>query len=170
MHKARMRFVAVATVTLAGLVLAGCHAPGGGVFSRSGGSQTYYSNELVQKTITMVDTRSNEVFFGPIDIPPDKQLVIDFEEGDGDDPVNRPDLLYWEIMDQGSRFGKLHNALSVPDGHSRRIDVSLSHGVKYAPADPRYAPLRTDQMKDRPEWWTPQGGPVPKDQRARMYD
>lgn len=150
--------------------LSACHHPSGGFMPRTGGSQTYYSSEMMQKTITMIDLRTNEVFFGPLEVPPGKQLVIDFDAGDGDDPTMRPDLLYWEVMDQGKRFGKLHNAQSVPNAASRRIDVALKRGPEYANQSPQQRMLRTDEMDDRPAWWTPEGGPVPKDNRTTLYD
>lgn len=155
---------------LATSCLTACHHPSGGAMPRTGGSQTYYSNELMQKSITMIDVRSGEVFFGPLEIPPGKQLVIDFDRGDGDDPAKRPDLLRWEVMEQGKRFGKLHNAQSVPNAASRRIEVNLKHGTQYAADPAHHRTLRTDEVGDRPTWWTPEGGSVPKDDRTTMYD
>jgi hypothetical protein len=160
----------VFTVCLTALPMSGCYSPGGGFMARSGGPKTYQSTELMQKTITMIDTRNGRVFFGPLELPPGKQLVIDFDAGEGDDPVHSPDLLHWEVLDQGSAGGRLHNALSVPNGASRRIEVTLNRGVKFATENAQYRPLRTDEIDDRPEWWTPEGGPVPKDQRTGMYD
>jgi hypothetical protein len=151
------------------VLLAGCYSPGGGLFSHSGGPQTYTSNEVMQKSIKMIDVRNGETFFA-MDIPPGKQLTFDFEEGEGDDPVNRPDLLRWELLDNGTRCGTLHNALSVPNGPSRRIDVYLNHGVKYATVNSVERSLRTDEVNDRPDWWTPEGGPMPKDKRTQLYD
>src|SRR5262245_30458096 len=118
-------------VLMTAACLNGCYTPGGGMLGRTGGPQTYYSTELMQKTITMVDTRNGDVFF-TIDIPPAKQLVFRFDKGEGDDPVHTPDLMYWEIMEQGTISGPLHNAMSVPNASSRKIDVSLRRGVKYA--------------------------------------
>lgn len=165
-----LKFATVLVVCSAGVTLCGCYSPSGGFLARSGGPQTYYSTEIMQKTITMIDTRNGRVFFGPLEIPPGKQLVIDFDAGEGDDPVHSPDLLHWEVMDQGTRGGRLHNAMSVPNGASRKIEVALNRGVKYAPENAQFRPLRTDEINDRPDWWTPEGGPVPKDQRTGMYD
>jgi hypothetical protein len=160
----------VITVCLTALGVGGCYTPGGGIMPRTGGPQTYRSTELMQKTITMFDTRNGHVFFGPLEIPPGKQLVIDFDKGEGDDPVHTPDLLHWEIFDHNTTTGRLHNAMSVPNGASRKIDVALNRGVKYAGDNAQYRPLRTDEVNDRPEWWTAQGGPVPQDQRTTSYD
>jgi len=164
---ARLPFAFTLSYVL-GLALAGCYSPGGGFMPRAGGSTTYYSTEMMQKSITMVDTRTNEVFF-TMDIPPGKQLVIDFDAGEGDNPVTTPDLLRWEVMDQGTMTGRLHNSKTVPNATSRRVDVTLHHGTTYANAPPEL-PLRTDQVRDRPEWWTPAGGPMPEDKRTKMYD
>ena len=165
-----LKTVCVVTLCMAACTISGCYSPGGGFMSASGGPQTYVSTEVMQKTITMVDTRTGKVFFGPLDVPPGKQLVIDFDKGEGDDPVNTPDLLHWEILDAGTSGGKLHNAMSVPNGPSRKIDVTLNRNVKYAPENAQYRSLRTDEINDRPDWWTPEGGPVPKDVRTGMYD
>lgn len=164
---ARLLLVTALTGGLAG-ELAGCYSPGGGFMPRAGGSTTYYSNEMMQKTITMVDTRTNEVFFS-MDVPPGKQLVIDFDEGEGDNVVATPDLLRWEVMDLGTMTGRLHNSKTVPNASSRRVDVTLHRGTTFANAPPEL-PLRTDQTRDRPEWWTPAGGPMPEDKRTKLYD
>ena len=68
----------------------------------------------------------------------------------------------YEGFDLGTKIGKLRSAMSVPNSYSRRIDVQLRTGIEYAEASPDM-PLRTDQLNDRPEWWTPQGGELPTD-------
>ena len=77
------------------LASVGCHMPHGGWFGGTGGSQTYYSTEARPTTINLIDVRTGESLFA-MDIPPGKQLTIDLDEGEGDDPVHRP----------GSRRGK----------------------------------------------------------------
>ena len=96
-------------------------------------------------------------------------MVVDFDKGEGDDPVERPDLLKYAIMEQGKTTGKLPNAMSVPNAACRRLDVTLHTGVQYAGAPPQRL-LRTDEVQDRPDWWTPQGGPLPEDKTVEMYD
>jgi hypothetical protein len=150
------------------VTLAGCHTPSGGIMPFTGGSTTYYSTEMMQKTVTLVDLRSGEVLFA-IDVPVGKQLTIDFDKEEGDDPVNRPDLMRWEIMEQGTSIGKLDNQMSVPNAASRRVDVTLRHGPAYAGAQPP-RPLRSDETANRPAWWTPEGGPMPEDKAAKLYD
>ena len=124
---------------------------------------------LSEPSVVAIDSRNGQPFF-VIDIPPAKQLTIDFEEGQGDDPVMTPDLMRWEIMDRGTTVGKLHNAQSVPSKYCRKIDVELHAGVKYPTQSAQDRSLRTDEMNDRPAWWTPEGGPLPKDERTQMYD
>lgn len=149
------------------MLVVGCHSPSGGAFPRSTGSTTYYSTETMQKTITMVDVRSGDVFF-QIDVPPGKQLTLDFQPGKGDDSVYTPDLMRYQIFDLGSQFGRLRNAMSVPNAASRRIDVSLHRMIEYAEAPPDRA-LRVDE-DPRPDWWSPRGGELPRSTAAEMYD
>jgi hypothetical protein len=105
-----------------------------------------------------------------IDIPAGKQLTLDFVKGKGDDPVYSPDLMRWEIFDQGTTTGKLRNAMSVPRAASRRIDMTLRPNIEYVTGSPDRE-LRTDQLADRPDWWTPAGGALPDDPRGlRNYD
>ena len=92
------------------LAMTGCYSPGGGAFDFTGGSQTYYSTEARPTTFTLVDSRTNEILFA-MEIPPGKQLTIDFDEGGGDDPVLRPDILKYQIFDIGTSHGKLRSSL-----------------------------------------------------------
>lgn len=148
--------------------VAGCHSPKGGAMPASFGSSTYYSTETQPKTISMIDLRTEEVFF-EIDIPPGKQLTFDFVSGRGDDPIYTPDLMRYQVFDLGTQTGRLRNAMSVPNAASRRIDVRIRRGVEYAEAPPE-RPLRTDEVSDRPDWWTPEGGPLPEQNPASLYD
>jgi hypothetical protein len=145
-----------------------CYSPGGGMFSSTAGPSTFYSTESMQKSVTLVDLRTDQVVLH-IDIPPGKQLTLDFDAGDGDDPVNTPDLLRYEVMELGTKSGKLNNSLTVPNAASRRLDVSVRQRIEAA-GDSGARALRTDQMADRPDWWTPQGGPMPDDRRLDLYD
>lgn len=156
------------------LALGGCQGTnnGGGMFAYTGGPTTIESTETIQKTVRMVDLRSGEVFFS-MDIPAGKQLTFDFDRGDGDDPVYTPDIMRYEIKDANGTwggFGKLHSAMTCPNAASRRVDVFVKQGIQYTPAPPEQAALRTDQMKDRPDWWTPRGGALPDDRRHEVYD
>ncbi len=161
--------IALAAVVAGGLTLAGCHRPHGAFIPYTGGSYTYFSTETMPKTLRLIDLRSSDVFF-EMDIPPGKQLTIDFVDGDGDDPVQTPDLMRYEIFDLGTETGKLTNAMSVPGASSRMIEVVLRDGVEYITAAPDRS-LRTDELADRPAWWTPEGGKLPDDDTGlTIYD
>lgn len=148
--------------------LGGCYTPSGGLFPSGGGPLTYYSTETSPKTVKIIDMRSMEEVF-VIDIPAGKQLVLDFDKGGGDDPVNTPDLLRYEVNDIGTTAGTLHNAMTVPNGASRRIDVYLRQAPEYAGGPPQRA-LRSDEVANRPDWWTPKGGPMPENKARNLYD
>jgi hypothetical protein len=152
----------------AALTMAGCYSPSGGVVKRIGAAATYYSTESMPATVTIVDTRTEEPFF-TIEIPVGKQLTLDFQEGEGDDPVLTPDLMVYEVFPLGTSIGRLRNSVTVPNVYSRRIDVDYRQAPEEA-ARPIDQPLRADELADRPAWWTPEGGPRPKDKSKTLYD
>jgi hypothetical protein len=148
------------------LAVAGCHNPQGGIMPYTGGTSTYYSTETYPCTVTLVDTRTGETFF-TLEIPVGKQLTLDFKKGEGDDPVNTPDLMRYEVWPIGTSVGTLRNALTVPDQWSRRIDVNYRRAPEYAPRPPEEE-LRIDSM--RPDWWSPLGGSMPANPATTLYD
>jgi len=156
------------SVTCLCLGLSACHSPSGGIMPFSGGSATYWSTESMQKTVTLVDLRTGEELF-KMDIPAGKQLVLDFDAEEGDDNVYTPDRMRYEMMERGEKTGKLSNSMTVPNHASRRLDVTLRRGVEYTPAS-AMRPLRSDEVADRPSWWTAEGGPMPEDKTVQMYD
>lgn len=146
-----------------------CYSPAGGLMPYTGGPVTYYSTEMQQKTINLVDVRNNEVVFS-MAIPPGKQLTFKFEKDAGDNPVYTPDLMRYELFDIGTKIGRLRNAVTVPNAACRRVEVSIKGDVEYAEPAPTQA-LRTDDASDRPAWWTPQGGPLPDEsKKLEIYD
>lgn len=153
------------SVTAAGV--AGCmHKEGGTMFSSPDSSITYVSTEQLQKTVTIVDTRTEEPLFS-MAVPVGKQLTIKFVPDRGNDSVNTPDLMYYQVWDDATPFGQLRNSMTVPNAVCRRIDVRVNQGPVYAEAPPDM-PLRVDQ--EQPDWWTPEGGPIPEDTGRSMYD
>jgi len=148
----------------ASVTLVGCHRPHGAIMPYTGGSQTYYSYETMPKTVRLVDLRTNEVVFS-MDIPVGKQLSLDFVADGGDNEVYTPDLMRYEVFDMGTQMGKLRNSLTVPAARNRRIEVFLRQGTEYMTAAPERQ-LRTDELEDRPEWWTPEGGKLPEDPKG----
>lgn len=149
------------------LAPAACHGPGGALMPYTGATQSYPSSESMPQTVRLVDVRTGEVFFEK-DIPPGEQLTFDFITGGGDDPVHTPDLMRWQLWPVGTKYGKLRNSMSVPNAASRRVDVYVRRGMEYAPTPPNEQ-YRTDQLQDRPAWWTPEGGPMSDDDK-HIYD
>ncbi len=137
----------------------GCklYSPGGNPFFNGPDSAaTWESTEEFPKTITVIDTRSGEKIF-VMEIPVGKQLVVDFETASGNDPVETPDLMRWEIFPIGTGWGELSNSMTVPNRWSRRLDVVIRASSEYAqPAEDQ--PLRVDHPEDQPDWWTSEGG------------
>ncbi|MDP7008245.1 MAG: hypothetical protein QGI78_01595 [Phycisphaerales bacterium] len=135
------------------------YAPGGNAFFNAPDSAaTWESTEEFPKTITIIDTRSGEEVF-VMEIPVGKQLVVDFESDGGDDPVETPDLMRWAIFPNGTGWGALNNAMTVPNRWSRRLDVTIRDSSEYAP-EPEHQEFRVDNEEDRPDWWTSEGGEI----------
>ncbi len=158
------RFGAYTAVFLALCLLEGCYTPGGGWYPKSGGAVTFYSYETRPTTIQLIDLRTGESFF-TMDLEPGKQLTFDFQKDKGDDPVLTPDLMRWQVWPIGTTTGTLTNSLTVPSADDRRVDVFYREGIEFRTAPPDRA-LRVDEMVDRPDWWTPEGGEMPPDTRG----
>ena len=123
----------LALAAVGALAIAGCHTPKGGWMPFSGGSHTYASYETRPVTVSIVDVRTMERIF-TMNVPPGKQLTLDFKLGEGDDPVYNPDLMRYEVFDLGTETGKLRNILNVPPANARRIDVSYRREFEYRTA------------------------------------
>jgi hypothetical protein len=161
--------LAAVAIAAAVAVTSGCHRPQGAMMPYTGGSYTYFSYQAKPKTLRLRDLRTDEIVFA-MDIPTGKQLTIQFKPGDGDDPVYRPDLMLYQVMDMGTTTGKLRNAMSVPGATTRRLEVEMRDGVEFVQASPDRE-YRTDELQDRPAWWTPEGGEMPEDDYGlTIYD
>lgn len=148
------------------LLLCGCYYPRGAWYAHVGQAATYWSTESRPTTITILDTRTMEPFF-TVEIPVGKELVLNFKEGEGDNEVQTPDLMLYEVFELGKTTGTLHNSMSIPDRFSRRIDVTYRPAPEYAKTPPDEQD-RIDQSK--PDWWSPEGGPKPNNAALEMYD
>ncbi len=155
----------LALISVVTILLAGCYNPRGAFYSHVGQAATYWSTESLPTTITILDTRTGEPFF-TVEIPVGKQLVLDFKSGEGDDDLLTPDLMRYDVMPLGQKTGTLRNGISVPDRFSRRIDVSYRAAPEYGKRVDE--PFRLDEKK--PDWWTPQGGPMPGNDALHIYD
>ena len=125
----------------------GCqmYVPGGNPFFNGPNSAaTWQSTEEFPKTVTIIDTRSGERIF-VMEIPVGKKLVVDFIKDSGDNTVLTPDLMMWEVFPSSVGYGPLSNSMTVPNGWSRRIDVTLRDSSEYSnPISDR--PLRVDEL------------------------
>lgn len=139
------------------LALSACHRPQGPVMNYTGASDTFYSYEYLPTTVTVIDTRTEEVLFA-MDIPVGKQLSMQFLEGEGDDPVYTPDLMLYEVWDRGTTYGKLRNSITVPSADVRRLDVSYRPAPEYRP-EPEEMQFATE-TDEQPAWWTSSGSEV----------
>jgi hypothetical protein len=160
----RLRSITTSAILVSGLALfgavQGCYSTKGGLMPTSNATFTYVSETWSPKTIQVVDTRTDEVFFS-LTLPVGKQLTFKFLTGGGDNPVVTPDRLQWEVWDAPHSSGKLSNQLTCPPASARRIQVVLRDTPEYPPSPEDYR-LRVDEPGDHPDHWTPQGGVLPK--------
>ena len=161
------RTTTFALVAVSGmLTLAGCYGPRGAAYPYSGNGYTYVSTEMNPVTITLYDTRNEEPFF-KLDVPVGKQLTLNFLEGKGDDPVERPDRMVYSIWNAGTSTGRLTNQLTCPGIGCRRISYDIRAAPEWREEPPEMI-NRVESMKNKPAWWTPQGGELP--QQNKYYE
>jgi hypothetical protein len=84
---------------------------------------TYISRPWAPKTITVVDTRTNESVWS-VDIPVGQELVVGFSTGTGPNEYT-PDEIVWGLMPAGQKFGARHNRMPCPPSTARRVDMTL---------------------------------------------
>lgn len=150
------------------LLLAGCYSPDGGLAPTTSRGWTYISTPMQPVSVAVVDTRTQEAFFA-MDVPPGKQLTFNIIEGGGDDPVYTPNRLVYSVWEAGTQIGTLDNQLTAPPMSCCRIDVSFRQAPEWPEQDPEVR-LRTDQMADRPPYFTPAGGALPNANDRHVYD
>lgn len=123
----------VSLVLVGWLCLNGCHRPQGAMMAYSTGSITLLSTEFSPKSMRLVDLRTGETIF-EMDIPVGQQLSFDFVPGDGNDPVQTPDLMRYQVWPAGTTIGRLRNTLPVPNSTCRRLEWWVRPTPEYAPA------------------------------------
>jgi hypothetical protein len=160
------RTISLSLIVASTFALAGCYGPRGAWSPYTGNGYTYESTEMKPVTITLIDTRTEQPFF-KLEIPAGKQLTMNFLEGEGDDPVERPDRMVYSIWDNGTSTGRLTNMLTVPPVGCRRIDYTVRASPEWREAPASYED-RVDTGAQHPAWWTPQGGELPK--RTKFYE
>ena len=111
-----------AAIAAVGLGGSGCHREGPypGV---SVDEFTYISRTWEPKTITVVDTRTNESMWS-VDIPVGQQLVVGFSTGTGPNEYT-PDEIVWGMFPAGKRFGARPNRMPCPPSYARRVDMKI---------------------------------------------
>jgi hypothetical protein len=92
---------------------------------------TYISSALAPKTITVIDTRTEEVVFA-LDIPVGQQLVVNFDDKQANRDKYMSGSMRWAVMKAGNRFGTKRNRIDVPPPHSRRLEMTLRDSPEVA--------------------------------------
>ena len=149
----------IAALTMTTALLTGCYAPDGGFMPSSGRGFTFISTPTRPVTVTLVDTRSQEMFF-KMDIPAGKQLTFKFIEGSGSGSRAEPTKMIWEMWEAKTEFGELDNQLICPPASCRRIDVTYRPAPEDMPEDPTLL-IPPDFQDQTVGANSPNGGPQP---------
>lgn len=88
---------------------------------------TYVSETFSPKSVSVVDTRTEEVIFA-MDIPVGQQLVVNFDDKTINQDRYLSGTMRWALMRAGNRYGSLSNRVAVPPPGARRIDLFLREG------------------------------------------
>jgi hypothetical protein len=131
LHVARFGLV-LAVAALGAAALSGCYSASGPGWS--GSAATYQSTTWSPKTVYLLDTRTGETVWS-VEVPVGKQVVLQFEEGTGPNERNQ-DILTWDVMDSGERFGSLPNRRAVPPAHARRLEWEQRPAPEYVEFEP----------------------------------
>lgn len=118
-------FLSLAAISLIAFASVGCFSRGGIIAGHgySDDRYTYWSEPWAPKTISLIDTRTDETIWS-VDVPVGKQLVVRFREGKGEGE-HMPDLMQWGLMERGAMFGGLDNQMPAPDRFTRKLEMSL---------------------------------------------
>lgn len=136
-------------------MLAGCHSPGGPGYSAD--RYTFESHEWQPYTVTLLDTRTGETVWS-VDVPVGQQLVLGFRKGTGPNEF-KPDMMEWELMPAGRRFGTRNNQMPVPPAQARRIEPSL-RPTPEQPGSPMPGPRMVRENGQAPSTVVPPVVPV----------
>lgn len=88
---------------------------------------TYVSYPHQPKSVSVIDTRTEEVIFA-MDIPVGQQLVVNFDDPSKNRGNYMSGTMRWALMKAGNAYGTLSNRIDVPPPHSRRIEWTLRPG------------------------------------------
>jgi hypothetical protein len=117
--------VALFLAGLAGAALSGCSQgwyPEGRYVSDD--KFRYDSTALQPTTVVLLDTRTNATLY-TWEIPVDKELVIHFHPGRGDNTRIAPDMCQWDIWDINTTNGSPSYKFACPPADARRVDYFI---------------------------------------------
>jgi len=136
MHSLHSAFAASRIMAAAALALLAVGVIGCGYFNRGdtiyghGASNerfTYWSEPWAPKTISLIDTRTDQTLWS-VDVPVGKQLIVRFRKGKGEGE-HMPDLMQWGLMDRGRLVGfkpmVFDNEIPAPDRFARKLEMTL---------------------------------------------
>lgn len=146
------RVLGVASALLTVCLLAGCLKPGGSM--RSNDEFTYVSTPWEPLTVTLYDRRDNTPLW-TVDVPVGSKVSVRFyPDKETSGSARMPDIMRWDIFDEGKSLRRLTNAMSVPGASSRLLRVSLREDVPQYPEE-----IPTDEngtpLRDRDREWAP---------------
>lgn len=133
MSSIRGNLVRAALGLLAAALPAGCYSEGGPVFNYSRDQHVYVSRPWTPKTVSLYDTRTDEVIWS-VDVPVGYKVVVDFERGDNQ-LVENPDKMIWDVMPATKLAGTLRQELPCPPRTARRIEFTLREGPERLDAE-----------------------------------
>jgi hypothetical protein len=123
MRTARRTNARLLIAPLALAALPACYTETGPAFNFTRDQHVYVSRHWEPKTVTLYDTRTDEVLWS-VDVPVGYKVVVDFERGDNQ-LIEMPDKMIWDVMPETSYFGTLRQELPCPPATSRRIEFTL---------------------------------------------
>jgi hypothetical protein len=111
---------------------------------------TYVSLPHQPKSVSVIDTRTQEVIFS-MDIPVGQQLVMNFDDKKEAEAKDRymPATMRWALMPAGNRYGSLSNRLSVPAASSRLVEWDIRPGPEVS-APPQVETMVPPPLPDEP--------------------
>jgi hypothetical protein len=121
--------LSLTALAAAALPLGGCYMPGywPGGQQATRGIHTFESTTDFPQTIQLTDLATKEIVWS-VSVPVGQQLVVRFYDDHNRGNVERPALMRWELMERGTLWGELDNAIPVPDYDRRLLEVYYREG------------------------------------------
>lgn len=122
--------VILGAAVLSCLLTACTYRPGGMMMSLD--RFTYESTVYEPKTLTVIDTRTNEVLW-TMEVPVGQRVTVEFYENKSKGYADYPDVMRWEVQQTTAMDSVLRSQISVPDRWSRRLDMTLRPVPEFYP-------------------------------------